>query len=255
MFSVGLFLFGQTACNVVPYDAWRASHLRSLQLQRDQLAIQQQNQMLSQQLAGAQSQLSTANQRIANLKGERSQMQQQIVRLIERAKKSGNPLGIGATRQLSDLAKKYKNFEFDPETGVSKFHSDVLFDSGSDRLRSSALQVLREFAAILNEPGARKLKILVVGHTDDRHIKQGPTSRRHPTNWHLSTNRADSVVLELKKYGIRENRLGAAGYSMFQPITPNRNDRSRQMNRRVEIYVLAPDANVAGNWDIERKLR
>ena len=42
--------------------------------------------------------------------------------------------------------------------------------------------------------------------------------------------------------------MGAAGYSMFQPVVPNSNDSARQKNRRVEIFVLAPDAVVAG-WD------
>jgi chemotaxis protein MotB len=40
--------------------------------------------------------------------------------------------------------------------------------------------------------------------------------------------------------------MGAAGYSMHQPIAPNGNDANRQKNRRVEIFVLAPDASIAG---------
>ena len=39
--------------------------------------------------------------------------------------------------------------------------------------------------------------------------------------------------------------MGVAGYSMFQPVAPNDSDESRQRNRRVEIYILAPDAQVA----------
>ena len=42
--------------------------------------------------------------------------------------------------------------------------------------------------------------------------------------------------------------MGAAGYSMYQPVVPNKDAPSRQKNRRVEIFVLAPDAAVAG-WD------
>ena len=70
----------------------------------------------------------------------------------------------------------------------------------------------------------------------------------HPTNWHLSTNRANSVVLALNKSGIKDQRLGAAGYSENQPVVPNADSHSRQRNRRVEIFVLAPDALIAG-WD------
>ena len=176
------------------------------------------------------------------------QLQHQNLALLNRLKNSHNPLGSGPTRRLQDLAQKYPNFEFDPETGVSKFHSDILFDIGSDRVKPRGRALLREFAAIMNEADASKLNILVVGHTDDRRIAQSTTRRQHPTNWHLSTNRANSVVLSLTKHGINESRLGAAGYSRNQPVVKNDNDQNRQLNRRVEIYVLAPDAVVAGQW-------
>lgn len=243
----GLTLFGQTACNVVPYSAMRQSQLRAMQLHRENVAMQQQNQQLSQELATTQSQLGVANQRIANLKNGQSKLEQRLISRINRG--GGSPLNRNTTRRLKDLSGKFKNFEFDPDTGISKFHSDVLFASGSDAVRPEGRQLLREFAAIMNDPDAQKLNVLVVGHTDDKRIAQGPTRRRHPTNWHLSTNRANTVVLALKKFGIQENRLGSAGYSMFQPVTPNSNERARQANRRVEIYVLAPDAAVAGRWD------
>jgi chemotaxis protein MotB len=43
--------------------------------------------------------------------------------------------------------------------------------------------------------------------------------------------------------------MGAAGYSKHQPVVPNKTPQLRSKNRRVEIYVLAPDAVVAGGWD------
>ncbi|GAB4159448.1 MAG: hypothetical protein Tsb009_36770 [Planctomycetaceae bacterium] len=248
VFSViGLALFGQTACNMVPYQAMRRSQLRALQLYQEKEALSQHNQSLSQQLANSEARLQTANQRINNLNNERSTLRERMLGLIKR--NSGNPLGRNSTRRLQDLAQKYKNFEFDPETGISKFHSDVLFASGSAAIKPSGLKLLREFAEIMNDPDSKNLNVLVVGHTDDKPIANASTRRRHPTNWHLSTNRANTVVLTLGKFGIKENRLGSAGYSLYQPVVPNKDERSRQMNRRVEIYVLAPDAVVAGRWD------
>jgi chemotaxis protein MotB len=244
---VGLILFGQTACNMVPYQALRQSQLRSLQLHHEKEAFSQQNQGLSQELAKSNSQLRTANERIDNLNSERSTLRERMLGLIRN--KSGNPLGKRSTGRLNALSKKYKNFEFDPETGISKFHSDVLFPSGSDAIKPSAVGLMREFAEIMNEADAKKLNVLVVGHTDDKRIANAATRRRHPTNWHLSTNRANTVVLALRKFGVKESRLGSAGYSMFQPVVPNKDERSRQMNRRVEIYVLAPDAVIAGRWE------
>lgn len=235
-----MVLFGQAAC-LVPATVLRQSQARSWELHQGNLALQQQN-------AELQGQLHTANQRIDNYKNGMLQLEQQNMALLDRLKHSHNPLGRGPTQRLKDLARKYKNFEFDPATGVSKFHSDILFDIGSDRIKPRGRALLQEFAAIMNAGDARKLHILVVGHTDDRRIAHSSTRQRHPTNWHLSTNRADSVVVALARQGIKQSRLGAAGYSMYQPIVKNTDDRSRQLNRRVEIYVLAPDAVVAGQW-------
>jgi chemotaxis protein MotB len=262
--ALGLLACLPTGCSSVPrmQHALRQSQLRALQLhqhnqtlvaERDQAGLLAQSvtaekQNLEQQLASLQSNLDTANQRLANLNSERSQLQDRYVSLLNQAKNGPSPLSNETTRRLEDLKRKYPDFDFDPQTGVSKFHSDILFASGSTDIKPTALPMLREFAAIMNQGDASRLNILVVGHTDDRPIAKAATKQRHPTNWHLSTNRANSVVMALSGAGVKDGRMGSAGYSMFQPVVPNKDDKARQMNRRVEIFVLAPDAVVAG-WE------
>lgn len=216
---------------------------QALAQQRDALAMEK--QAAEQQAAQLAAELQTANGRLANLNQERAQLQDRYVSLLNEAK---NPLSAETTRKFEELSRKYKEFDFDPVTGVSKFHSDVLFASGSSDIKSTATNLLQEFAGLMNRDDARMFHILVVGHTDDKPIKKSATAAKHPTNWHLSTNRANSVVLSLAQHGIKESRMGSAGYSMFQPVNPNTDDSARQRNRRVEIFVLAPEANVAG-WD------
>jgi len=245
----GLFLLGTAGCHMVPYPVLRQSQLRAVQLHREKVFAEQRSGELEQQLAQTQSQLHTYQQRLDNMKNGLSDLQQQNLSLINKLKNSRSPLGGGSTKRLLDLSKKYKNFDFDPETGVSKFHSDILFDVGSDQIKSNGRALLKEFAAIMNEGEARNLNVLVVGHTDDQNIVRTSTRNKHPTNWHLSTNRANAVVQALSKQGIDGTRLGAAGYSKYQPVVPNKDDKSRQLNRRVEIYVLTPDAAVAGRWN------
>jgi len=258
---IGLVLCGQTACNLVPQQALRDSQLRSVQLynqnqstiaERDQFSqmaqtLESEKQAMSQQLAQLESSLQTANQRLANLNSERSELQDKYVSLLDKGKIS-NPLSESATRRLEELQKKYPDFEFDPHTGVSKFHSDILFSSGSDVINPKAMPLLNDFAAILNENDAKSLNILVAGHTDDKRIIKRNTARKHQDNWYLSAHRAISVVNTLKKTGIAENRMGVSGYSKFKPTIENSDEESRQLNRRVEIYVLAPDAVIA-EWD------
>lgn len=243
----GLLLLGQTGC-MVPYPAYRQAQLRSYSLYQQKMLAESRSGQLEQQLAQSQAQLGTYQQRLDNLKNGMARLKEHNLSLLERLKNSRNPLDSNSTQRLKDLAGQFKNFEFDPETGVSKFHSDILFDLGSDRIKPDGRRLLQEFASIMNEGSAKKLNVLVVGHTDDHRIAHSSTRQKHPTNWHLSTDRADAVVLALSKYGMSQKRLGAAGYSMFQPVAPNDNDRNRQLNRRVEIYVLAPGAAVAGQW-------
>ncbi|MDQ3330932.1 MAG: OmpA family protein, partial [Planctomycetota bacterium] len=115
-------------------------------------------------------------------------------------------------------------------------------------LKGSAIPLLKEFASIMNAGEAKRLNVLVVGHTDDQDIVKAGTAQQHPTNWHLSTNRGNAVLTALSRNGIKEDRMGVSGYSKFQPVIANSDDKNRQKNRRVEIFVLAPDAVVAG-WD------
>jgi len=91
------------------------------------------------------------------------------------------------------------------------------------------------------------MRILVVGHTDDLNIVRPETALKHPTNWHLSTDRSDAVILELLKQGIEPDRVAQMGYSEFHRWThPLRHGSSR--NRRVELYVVPKDLSSA-KWD------
>jgi chemotaxis protein MotB len=241
-------VLGLPGCCCCMMEQMRGCQMQACQLyQQNQMlsATNSQAMMSSQQLQQA---LATANQRLDNLNAERTQIQQRYIALLDRQRSQASPLSTEATERFKQLQQKYPQFEFDPHTGVSKFNNDILFASGSSDLRDDGRKLLREFAAIMNDGSAQRLNILVVGHTDDKPISKEYTRTHHPTNWNLSTDRADAVVLELSHSGLKENRLGAAGYSMFQPVAENKDETSRRKNRRVEVFVLAPEAVVAG-WD------
>ena len=86
------------------------------------------------------------------------------------------------------------------------------------------------------------LPCLVGGEHDARRIAVANLRSKHATGWHLSTNRANAVLVSLETLGIDQSRLGAAGYGANQPLVANSNDTSRQKNRRVETFVLPVDA-------------
>ncbi len=244
--ALGIVAISQAGCNLVPRYQLQSAQNRTRQLYdqnksiaMDRQGLLAQNQQLQQQLSSEQALRETWQQRYDNLASERNRLT---------GLKNTNPLSDSANQQFADLAKRYPGFEFDPQTGVSKFQNDILFDTGSDELRPEAKNLLNEFARILNEGDASQLNVLVVGHTDDRPVSKPATKQRHPDNWYLSSHRAISVVHALKTSGIKEARMGATGYGPHQPRIAQVSDDARRQNRRVEIFVLAPNASMAG-WE------
>ena len=253
--ALGMIACSQTACNMVPRSQLTQAQLQSRRLYEQNKALMaerdgmsrgmaEENQRLQQQLADSNASNSTLQRRVDNLLSERGQLQTRFSSM----KNQSSPLSAGSTRQFEELARKYPDFEFDPNTGVSKFKTDLLFQSGSDQLRPEAEPMLRDFAKILNQGDAQRLNILVVGHTDNQRVVKPETKAKHPDNWYLSAHRAVSVTHALGKHGLKENRLGVAGYGPYQPIATGSDPKSREKNRRVEIFVLAPNASMAG-WD------
>ena len=245
---LGLVALPLTGCmhnGFVPQTTHRQSQYRAQQLWGQNKSMSQSAAQLQQQNDQLRNNLDLANKRIDNLSAERAQM-------AERFKNTGrsNPLSGDANARFKDLVKRYPGIEFDENTGVAKLNSDLLFDSGSDGVAKKAEPLLNDIAKTLNQGDTKQLRVQIVGHTDDRPISKASTKTRHPTNWHLSTNRANSVLLELKKFGVDQRRLRSSGAGEFEPIANNKDANARAKNRRVEIYVLAPDASdVAGAWD------
>ena len=113
------------------------------------------------------------------------------------------------------------SLQFDPQTGVSKLDSDILFDSGEAELKPAAGELIDESVRVLNSPAAGELKLMVAGHTDNQAIVAGETRERYADNFHLSTARALAVAERMKRAGLPERRLGVAGFGPYQPIASN----------------------------------
>ncbi|MCC7086397.1 MAG: OmpA family protein [Pirellulales bacterium] len=158
----------------------------------------------------------------------------------------GNKLPPGISTQLANLSRRYSSIEFDTVTGAAKLDGDVLFDSADVELKEDAQEMLAQFAKILQTPEARDLKLMVVGHTDSLKIARRGAREKFPDNFHLSSARALSVARFLTKQGVPENQVGVSGFGSHQPIASNVTAEQRRLNRRVEIFVLPPDAPVVG---------
>jgi chemotaxis protein MotB len=115
----------------------------------------------------------------------------------------------------------------------------VLFDSGEAELKPDGAVVLRKVAAILVQHP--KLKIHVIGHTDNVPIRASARSR-FASNWELSTARATAAVRFLtESAGVDPKNLGVVGYGEFRPVADNNTADGRARNRRIAITLLSEE--------------
>ncbi len=148
--------------------------------------------------------------------------------------------------QLADLSRRWPSLQFDPDLGVAKLDSDVLFDSGDSALKSQNAQVLADLADILQSADARQMRVMIVGHADGQKLAGREARQRFGDNWKLSTARALAVADYLHKSGLDQQRMGVAGYGAEQPVATNETPADRRRNRRVEIFIVSPDTPLVG---------
>lgn len=111
----------------------------------------------------------------------------------------------------------------------------MLFPSGKADLIQEAVLFLDDMAPLLAEISNI---IEIEGHTDNRPI----STERFPSNWDLSTARANVVIRHLtEKHKLDPDRFKAVGYGEYQPIAPNDSDEGRSKNRRVVLIISNED--------------
>lgn len=108
--------------------------------------------------------------------------------------------------------------------------SDVLFDFNSAALRPASRDTLRDLANNFEQYPDNI--ILVEGHTDS----VGSESY----NQKLSEQRASNVADYLIDNGVRSSNVTVFGYGETRPKSSNDTAEGRQLNRRVEIHIRAP---------------
>jgi outer membrane protein OmpA-like peptidoglycan-associated protein len=146
---------------------------------------------------------------------------------------TGAALGNYMDQQEEDLRRTVGNSEYttvrrERETIYLSFRSDVLFDSGSARLRSGAYAELDRVAQVLhNYPETR---IIVEGHTD--------AVGGYGYNMELSQRRAEVVADDLIQQGVNPRRVETYGYGPTRPVASNNSNYGRQMNRRVDVTIV-----------------
>ncbi|UAM97335.1 flagellar motor protein MotB [Polaribacter litorisediminis] len=113
----------------------------------------------------------------------------------------------------------------------------LLFKSGSYNVTDKAYSVLEKIAKVVKDQP--KMDVMIEGHTDNTPIKRNLIQ----DNWDLSALRATSITRILQyKYGVKPQRLIAAGRSQYIPLAPNDTAENKSKNRRTKIIIM-PELN------------
>jgi len=106
------------------------------------------------------------------------------------------------------------------------------FASGSAMPSSDTLPTLRQIAAALEKA---PYDVRIEGHTDNIPIH----TAEFDSNWELASARATRVArLFIGLQIISPDRVSAAGYAEFHPVTSNQTAEGRAENRRVDLVIL-----------------
>jgi outer membrane protein OmpA-like peptidoglycan-associated protein len=149
---------------------------------------------------------------------------------------AGAAVGAAVGRRMDKQEQELRQIEGVEVTRPSegeinvRLTSDVLFDFNSSALRPDSRETLRDLAD--NFEKYPDNVILVEGHTDSVGTEQ--------YNQRLSEQRAANVGDYLIESGVRASSVTVFGYGELRPKSSNETAEGRQLNRRVEIHIRAP---------------
>lgn len=114
----------------------------------------------------------------------------------------------------------------------------ILFAVGSAKVSAKTKAVLEKLISSFKKL-PQNYTFQIEGHTDDIPIN----TPKYPSNWHLSTDRALSMLWFFKKNRIERNRLSVQGFADTKPLYPFKDEQGRIIkenkakNRRITIKI------------------
>lgn len=168
------------------------------------------------EIAREHSRLALNQERLAKLDLERQRLQ---LALREAKLDSVQQQGKWLEAQIAALASEHS------DRGLVMTLSDVLFDTGSADLKSSASRTVLKLVQFLQLNPRRVVRI--EGYTDSTGTAE--------ENLKLSRDRAQAVGDMLVDLGVDDKRIEVQGYGDQYPLEANASERGRAQNRRVEI--------------------
>jgi type VI secretion system protein ImpK len=105
-----------------------------------------------------------------------------------------------------------------------------MFPSGNATVQPAFVRILERIGSALKEEQG---SVQVLGHSDNQPIR----TVRFPSNFHLSTSRAEAArEIILRTLG-EPGRIKAEGRADSEPVADNATAEGRDENRRIEVVL------------------
>ncbi len=212
-----------------------AANTRVSSLQEQVNALQKTNEILQNSLDKSLTNANQNNVSIEKLVDQINESNQYIRHLVE-VKSKSDSLNMVLTNNLTRSLSKEELKEVDVQVlkGVVyiSLADNMLYESGTYKINNRAAETLSKIAKIIKD--YKDYDVLVEGNTDNV-----PISRENiRNNWDLSCLRASSVVQALQNdYGVDPKRLTAGGRGEYNPLQPNTSEVGKMRNRRTQIII------------------
>lgn len=180
--------------------------------------------------------LASAKQRVGDLESQLADRDKELAGLrgdlsAETAKLKEAQRGL--VRALRpEIDKGSITVDLNSERLLINLASGSLFGSGEDQLKPAGADALQRVGGVLKDFPEKQVH--VAGYTDNVPIK-GALQKKYPTNKELSDARANGAAQVLRDGGVAN--VTAAGHGETNPVASNNTAEGRAKNRRVEVIV------------------
>lgn len=121
----------------------------------------------------------------------------------------------------------------------------LIYAEGETGVRDSAQASIAKIVATMTQHPT--IRVVLIGHTDDREAKQfanaGEPADLATLSTDLSRARADAAKQAFTAAGIASARVDIEGHGAEEPVSDNDKPRGRLANRRVEIRLYVPPSS------------
>jgi len=131
--------------------------------------------------------------------------------------------------QVNEQGEFNTDFELTPTFKQEMIRlENLIFATGRSEITPSSYPEIDMIAEMIND--RPQIKIQLEGHTD--------YAGNSDANMRLSQERVESVRDYLVKAGVKKSRILLKAFGGSKPLTNDRSDQGRRMNRRVEVRVI-----------------